>query len=52
VARAACPERAEGPAFRRQPGANQNAIVAELDENAVARHLLAALNFRSPPGVE
>jgi hypothetical protein len=52
VARAACPERAAGSASRRQPGANPNALVVEIDENAVARHLLEALNFQSPPGVE
>jgi hypothetical protein len=50
VARAACPERAEGPASRRQPGANQKAIVAEIDENAIARHLMEVLDLRSPPG--
>jgi hypothetical protein len=44
--------RALPPASRRQPGANPNAIVVELDENAVASHLLAALDLRSPPGVE
>jgi archaellum component FlaD/FlaE len=51
VARTAGPERAQAPAAmsRRQPGANKNAIVAELDENAIARHLLAALDFGSPP---
>jgi len=52
VARAACPERAEGPASRRQPGANPNALVVEIDENAVAHRLLEALDFQSPPGVE
>jgi hypothetical protein len=52
AARAAGPERAAGPAPRRQPGANPNALVVETDENAVARHLLEALNFESPPGVE
>jgi hypothetical protein len=52
--RAAHPEHAEGPAAmsHRQPGANQKPIVAQLDENAITRHLLAALDFRSPPGVE
>jgi hypothetical protein len=34
---------------RRQPGANKNAIVAELDENAIARHLLQCLDFDSSP---
>jgi hypothetical protein len=54
VARAVCPERAEGPAAvsRRQPGANQKPIVAELDENAITRHLLEALDFAPPPGAE
>jgi hypothetical protein len=54
VAQAACPERAEGrsPASRRHPGAHQKPIVAEIDENAIARHLLEALDFASPPGVE
>jgi hypothetical protein len=44
--------RAPSPAFRRQPGANKNAIVAELDENAIARHLLEVLDFGPPPGVK
>jgi hypothetical protein len=54
VARASCPERAEGraPACRRQPGADKNAIVVDLDENAIARHLLEVFDFRSPPGVK
>jgi hypothetical protein len=54
VARAACPERAErpSPGSRRQPGANQKPIVAELDENAITRHLLEALDFAPPPGAE
>jgi hypothetical protein len=53
AARAACPDRAAGPspAFHRQPGANQNAIVAEIDENAAARHLLQVLDLGPPPGV-
>lgn len=44
--------RAPSPAFQRQPGANKNAIVAELDDNAIARHLLEALDFGPPPGVK
>jgi hypothetical protein len=44
----ACPERAEGPAPRRQPGAKP-AIVADLDGNAIARHLLEVLDFGPPP---
>ncbi len=90
VARAACPERAEGPSpatlstkpgpagtrarapalhnppalqrpaapgsqrplspgFRRQPGADKNAIIAELDEDAIARQLLELIEFAPPP---
>ena len=54
AARAACPEPAEGPAptSRRQPGANKKAVAAELDKNAIARHLLEALAFGAPPGVK
>jgi hypothetical protein len=37
------------PTFRRQPGADKNAIVAELDENAIARHLLNSLVFGPRP---
>ena len=37
------------PTFRRQPGADKNAIVAELDENAIARHLLNSLDFGPRP---
>jgi len=33
-----------------QPGADKNAIVVELDENAIARHLLEVLDFGPPPG--
>ena len=50
--RVARPERAEGPKSRRHRGANQKPIVAELDENAITRHLLAALDLGPPPGVE
>jgi hypothetical protein len=53
AARGACPERAGLAArSRRQPGANPNALVVEIDENAVARRLLEALDFESPPGAE
>jgi len=52
AARAACPERAEGPASRRQCGANKNAIVAKPDDNALALHLLEMLDFGPPPGVK
>jgi hypothetical protein len=52
AARAASPDRAGRPAAmsRRQPGADKNAIVVELDENAIARHLLEVLDFGPPPG--
>jgi hypothetical protein len=58
VARAACPERAEGPTpasrpplssgFRRPPGADKNAIVVNPDENAFARQLLKLVDFAQP----
>ncbi len=52
AARTDGPERAGRPAAmsRRQPGADKNAIVVELDENAIARHLLEVLDFGPPPG--
>jgi hypothetical protein len=54
VARAPSPAspRPPLPGFRRQSGASKNAIVAELDENAIARHLLEVFDFGSPPGVK
>jgi hypothetical protein len=49
AARAACRAHAERPAPRRRPGANQHAIVADLDGNAITRHLLEVLDFGPPP---
>jgi hypothetical protein len=44
--------RAPSPGFRRQPGADKNAIVVDLDENAIARQLLEMIDFGTPPGVK
>jgi hypothetical protein len=54
VARAPSPasRRQPAPRFRRQSGADKNAIVVELDENALARHLLEVFDFGSSPGAK
>ena len=50
VARAS--RRQPSPGFRRQPGADKNAIIVDLDENAIARQLLELIDFGPPPGVK
>ncbi len=40
--------RPPSPGFRRQPGAHKNAIIAELDEDAIARQLLEFIAFAPP----
>jgi hypothetical protein len=58
LAQGACPEPAEGAASpsrkpgSRQPGAHKNAIVADLDENAIVRHLLKVFDFGPSPGAK
>ena len=38
--------------YRRQPGADKDSIVVELDEDAIARHLLGVFDFESSPGAK